>query len=252
MQRQHHGQVLGQQVQTFHQALQTLGIVSVVGAVHGAQHELAGLDTEGFQRVRAALGHFGHLQGAVIHHVTHLLDARAADAFAQQVGGGDVRHREVHVGDVVGQHPVDLFRHAVERAQAGLDVSKRQVDLGRSQGTGQRAVGVTVDNDDIGLLVDVELFQGLQHAAGHGAVPAGRDVQVEGRRRHAQFFKEHIGHVLVVVLASVHDGVLDVRILFQGLTDNGGLHELGSCADNREDACLGHVCNESLKLTEPL
>jgi len=81
----------------------------------------------------------GRLQAG--HRAGHHLGA-AAQALAQQVGGGDVRHREVHVGDVVGQHPVDLFRHAVERAQAGLDVDEHALQLLGSDGGGQRGVDI--------------------------------------------------------------------------------------------------------------
>ena len=120
-------------------------------------------------------------------------------------------------------------------------MGQRDMDFGGGQRTGQRAVGVTVDHHHIGLLFQIELFQRFELAARHGAVATTADVQVEGGGRHAQLLEEHIGHVLVVVLAGVHDAVFDIRILFQGLADDGRLDELGPGTDNRKNARLGHL-----------
>ena len=53
---------------------------------------------------------------------------------------------------MVRDYPVDLFRHdPVEGPQARLDVSSWNVQLDRGERTGQRRVGVSVNDDLLGL-----------------------------------------------------------------------------------------------------
>ena len=56
--------------------------------------------------------------------------------------------------EAVGDDPVDLLGHAhVEGAQAGLDVRQRHAELGRDEGSGERRVGVAVDEHRVGPLL---------------------------------------------------------------------------------------------------
>jgi hypothetical protein len=66
-------------------------------------------------------------QQRVDHHVAGEAHAfRIGDAFAQQVGQRAALGGVEAVGDLVGEHAVDLFGHAaVVAAQAGLDVHHR-------------------------------------------------------------------------------------------------------------------------------
>ena len=112
---------------------------------------------------------------------------------------------------MVGEHAVVLLGHPpVERAQPGLEVGDRQVQLHRGEGAGQRRVGVAVDQHPVGALLVEHGVERGEHGAGLHAVAARADAEVDVRVRDAQVGEEDVGHARVVVLAGVHDDVLDV------------------------------------------
>ena len=129
---------------------------------------------------------------------------------------------------------------AVEAAQARLDVGEGQVQLRRREGRGERRVGVAVGQHEVRLALEHRRLERLQHARGLAAVAAGTDAEVEVGLRDAEFREEDVGHRRVVVLARVHDEVLDVRAAGVGgcdcAADRRELHELRARADHLHQA----------------
>ncbi len=171
--------------------------------------------------------------GGVQHQVPHLVDA-SGDPLAGQMLDGHLAGGEEQRREAVGQDPVDLLGHRREAAQSGLDVGHGEVQLGGCQGGGQGGVGVPEDHDQVGGLGHQDLFDLLQHPAGHGPVAGAAHAQVVVRGRQLQLLEEDLRHVLVVVLAGVdHAGPAEAR---QEAGQRGQLYELGSGSDHQRQA----------------
>ena len=135
---------------------------------------------------------------------------------------------------MVGQDAVDLLGHApVERAQAGLDVGDRDVQLGGREGAGERRVGVAVDEQPVRLPGDELALDPGQHLAGLGAVGPGADLEVDVRIGDAELVEEDARHLVVVVLAGVKKRLAVAPPKDAG--DRPGFDELGACADDGQD-----------------
>ena len=113
---------------------------------------------------------------------------------------------------MVGHHAVLLLGHgAVERAQARLDVPDAQAELGGGQGAGQGRGGVAVDEHHVRGLGREERLEALEHQRQLGHRGAGADLEGVVRPRHAQLVEEEVGQLGVVVLAAVHQHLVDAR-----------------------------------------
>lgn len=121
------------------------------------------------------------------------------------------------------------------RAQAGLDVRHGDVQLGRSQRTGERGVGVAIDQHPIGLFLLNQRFDTFEHAPGHRTMAEASDAKVVVRARDVELIKENVRHVGVEVLASVDDDLLNTIACFDGSADGGSLDELRPRAEDGED-----------------
>ena len=84
---------------------------------------------------------------------------------------------------MIGDDPVDLFRHpAVERTQACFNMRNRDVKFCSGQRAGQRRVGVTVDEHEIGLLLQEHILHPHQDLTGLFPVRPGSHAKVVIRR----------------------------------------------------------------------
>ena len=72
---------------------------------------------------------------------------------------------EQPAADPVGHDAIDLLGHLPERAQAGLDMGDRDVELGRGNRAGQRRVGVAIDKNRIRLFAQHNALERDNHAA---------------------------------------------------------------------------------------
>ena len=132
---------------------QHLGIVGALGAMHGGQRVGAPGEAEPIQHVRAPGGGGGE-QGRVVHHVADVVDA-GGDPLAGEIGDRGLGRAQQERAQMIGQHAVDLFRHAaVERAQAGFEMGDRDVQLRRRQRAGEGRVGVARHQHQIRPLVE--------------------------------------------------------------------------------------------------
>jgi hypothetical protein len=123
---------------------------------------------------------------------------------------------------------------AVPCARAGLHVRHGDVELGCRQASGERGVGVTVDEDDVGLLLEKDLLDALQGHRRLLAMRAGADLQVVLGVLDAQLAEEDPAHAVVVVLPRVHDDLVRVDGR-QGAAHRRHLDELRPGADDGED-----------------
>ena len=168
------------------------------------------------------------------------------DALGLEVADRRVGRGEEEIGKMVGDDPVDLLGHeAVERAEPRLDVVDRDVQLGGRECAGEGGVGVAVDEDAIGLLVEDDPFDRLEHPSGLGTVRARTDLEVMPGSRHPEFLEEHVRHPGVVVLAGVDEALGD-PLGRQCLRHDRRLHELGAGADDGENASLGRHPREGI------
>ena len=213
---------------------QAVGVVGVLGPVDGGHREVAALQAEVGQH-GVGVGELGaDLHQDVDHDVTD------EDRAGGQALGGQVVHRylgggQQQVGGVVGEHAVVLLGHGpVERAQPGLQVRDRQVQLHRGQGAGQGGVGVAVDQHPVGSVLEQDLVHPGQDRARLCAVAGRADLEVHVRVRDPEVGEEDVGEHRVVVLSGVHDDVLHPT-LTTGVGHRGQLDELRTGTDHAQD-----------------
>jgi hypothetical protein len=133
------------------------------------------------------------------------VDALLRDALALEVVHARALGDEEHVGDRVGQDAVDLLRHgAVEAAQAGLDVHQRHLELGRHQPAGDGRVHVADDEHGVRPLFQHDRLETLHDHRGLGGVGAAADLEVDVGPGDVQVVEERLAHLVVVVLAGMH------------------------------------------------
>ena len=155
-------------------------------------------------------------------------------AFGQQVVHAALLGDEVVIGDLVGEDPVDLLRHAaVPAAQAALQVAEGDAQLVGGDRPRQGAVHVTDHEHEVRALLVHHAFQ-AQHDVRHlGVRRAGLDAQpVVGRK--AELLEEDIGHPRIEVLAGMHQLNVQVGIRGGHLLEAGDLDEVGACAHDDE------------------
>ncbi len=137
MHGEHDRRFLGLVRQPVHDGAQLLGIVGVLGAVDGGQRVAAGCELQILQNRGAFAGPGGGEYGRVIHDVAGVMDA-CCNALALEIYDRLHRRTEQQGAEMVGDHAVDLLRHApVERPQASLHMRHRNVELGRGERAGQ-------------------------------------------------------------------------------------------------------------------
>src|SRR5690606_15285763 len=107
------------------------------------------------------------------------------------------------------------------------------------EGAGERRVRVAVHDDDVGPLLENDPLELDEHPAGLVRMRAGADAEVDGRPRDVKLLEEHVRHAAVVVLAGMHDDVVEARPIpaaepVHRATDRRDLHELRAGPDDAE------------------
>jgi hypothetical protein len=111
---------------------------------------------------------------------------------------------EQQVGNLVGEHAVDLFRHAaVVAPQAGLDVDHLHPALGSDQGAGDGGVDVADHQHRLRPDLVEHRLEALHHLGGLHRVAAGADFEVMVGARDAEIGEEAVAHRRVVMLAGM-------------------------------------------------
>ena len=203
--------------------------------MQGDEHEVPAL-----HRVAAEHGRAVHVveepEEAVDHRVADELDAVARDPLGRQVLHGVRGGAEQHVGDAVGEDAIHLLGHLpVAGAQAGLDMSDGDVQLGRGQRRRQGGVDVTGDQHQVGgMLQQVGLDSGERGGRLLG-VAARADAEVGVGLAHLEALDEPAGEGLVVVLARVQEADRDPLGLLQRGDHRSRLDEVRPRSHDRED-----------------
>ena len=176
-------------------------------------------------------------QQRVDHHVADEADARRRDSLAHEIVRGRALGDEEKIGDLIGQHAIDLFGHlAVEAAQPRLHVSDGRVLLGRDQAARERRVDVA-DDDHQARQQTVE--HGLEAAHDLGRLHRVRpraDLEVEVGRRHFEIGEQPLVHCDVVVLAGMDENdIRQVRTPAERADERRHLHVIRSCANDAQE-----------------
>ena len=110
---------------------------------------------------------------------------------------------------MIDQDPVELLGHrTVKRAHSGLDVRHRDPRLCRRQGPGQRRVGVTVDEHEIGRRAFQNRLERGQHPRRLRGARAERDAELFVGRGQAELCEEDRRQAVVEVLPGVDEQLL--------------------------------------------
>ena len=233
VQRQHHRAITGALLEVIDDLGQRAAVGGALGAMHGRHGIPAPREAQAFEH-RGAARKGGGEHRRIVHHVADVVDA-LDDAFAAQIVDCGAGRAQQQRAQMVAQYPVDLLRHgAVERAQPGLEMGDRHLQLGRGEGAGKRRVGIARHQHDVGALGDDDLFEAGQHPPGHRAMIAAMDTEIDARRRDAELVEKDPRHRRVEMLAGVHEDFLDVAARADGPGDRRRLDELRPRPDHRQ------------------
>src|SRR5262245_43026038 len=129
---------------------------------------------------------------------------------------------------------IDLLRHLpIEAPQAGLDMSHGHGELRGCERTRERRIRVAVNKQALGAPVHQHRFNPLQHRACLCTVRSRPNVEIDVGRRQLETVKKHTGHLIVVVLACMHQNLL--VMLAKLATDRRSLDELRTSTDDGHD-----------------
>ncbi len=164
------------------------------------------------------------------------MNARFRNALGHEIAVGIRGRREQQIRKRIRDDAVDLFRHrAVAAAESGFDVPHGDAEFRGNQRSGYRRIHVAVNEDQVRPLREARLLEAFHDGGGLLRVGAGADFEVVLRMTDAEVLEERIGHVVIVVLAGVHDHMLDIRTPRQLPLQRRELHEVGTGADDGED-----------------
>src|SRR6266699_4154758 len=112
---------------------------------------------------------------------------------------------------MVGDHPVDLFRHCTVKApQPRFHMCDGDMELCRCQCTGKRRVGIAKDYNPVWMLFQEHSLKCFEHAACLEGVRSRANSQVIVRRGKGKFIEELRRHAVIVVLPGVNNELLVV------------------------------------------
>ena len=222
---------LGQRVDGGEQAREVRLGVDILLAVRGEEHVALGLKAELGKDVRRLdLVQVGAQD--LCHGRARDVGALRRAAGVLEVAAGVLGVGQVDVGDHVDDAAVGLLGQAlVLAAVARLHVENGDVQaLGRDGG--QAAVGVSQDEEGVGLHLDHELVGGRDDVA-HGLAKVGsHGVQVDVRVVQRQVAEEDAVERVVVVLPGVRQQAVEVAAAL--LDDLGQADDLGAGAHDDE------------------
>ena len=155
-----------------------------------------------------------------------------------EVAPGVLGVAHVHVGDVVDDAAVRLLGKAlVEAAVAGLHVEDGDVQALRRDG-GEAAVRVAQDQERVGPHAGEAFVGARDHVADGLAEAAADDVEVFVGLAQPQVLEEYLVELVVVVLARVHERLLEVAVAL--LYRLGQADDLGAGAHDGHELELAH------------
>ena len=146
MHRHDHWRFVTDRLEGRENRLQALRIIRVGSAMDGDQYVSLRCDTSLGKDRAFRLGAGTVLQDRIVHHVTNQVDTAGRDAFTPEIVDGRLGGNEMHRGDMIDNDAVDFLRHGtITRAQAGLDVGDRDIELGRGKRARERRIGIAVN-----------------------------------------------------------------------------------------------------------
>ena len=147
--------------------------------------------------------------------------------FPRQIPVSVFRRSKQQIGELVGDQPVDLFRHgAVEGTQSRFHVSHPDQQFGADQRRSNGGVDIAVDQHQVGLAFQDDRFKPGHDLRGLAGMASRTDSQVDIRRGNFQLLKEHIRHVGVVMLAGVNQGLPESGILLERAHYRRNFHQI--------------------------
>ena len=139
---------------------------------------------------------------------------------------------EVDVGDDVDNTPVCLFRQTfVFAAVSGFHMEDRNVQPFRRNGR-QTRVGITENEQCVGLDVDHELVGAVDDIANCSAEIIADGIHIYFGIGQFKIFEEYAVEIVVVVLSGVGEDYVEVLTAF--VDGRGEPDYFGTCADNNQ------------------
>src|SRR5436305_5260718 len=111
---------------------------------------------------------------------------------------------------------------------------------GRRHSTVERRISSTEHEDESGADIDDRLYDAGEHPAGHLAMAAAMNPEVDAWRCDAKFVEEDFRHLGVEMLPGMQHDLLDIAALSNRARDRCRLDELWSGADHAQNAVAAH------------
>jgi hypothetical protein len=162
------------------------------------------------------------------------------NALREQILVGVGRRGPQHVGEDVGDEPVQLLGHRpVAAPQARLEMDDGDSELASDHRAGRGRVDVADDDDPVGPVGERHLLIGDHHPAGLLGMAARADSEMVVGLRQLQVGEEGVRHVHVVMLAGMDQHRLEARRRGERVPERRHLHEIRARGGDQMDA-LGH------------
>jgi len=214
-----------------HQGEEIVFQINVFLPVRGNEDIFALFQSQPFQHV--AFFNAGH---GVVQHLPHggagNEDGLAVNALAEQIAAAVFGVGHVDVGNMIHDLAVDHFADVpVPAAVARLHMEDRHLQPLGGNGA-QGGVGIAQHQQRVGLFLLNDLVAGCDDIAHGLSQIAAHRVQIIVRRPQFQLLEENIVQVGVVVLAGMHQNMIEIPI--------GGADDGGQPDDLRPGAQNGH------------
>jgi hypothetical protein len=109
------------------------------------------------------------------------------------------------------------------------------IELARDERCGQRRVDIAGDEHNIWCQLDEHRLEALHHTRGLNGLSARTNVERVIRSADSELLEEDTSHRVVVVLAGVHEHVLELRPHLEPCGDRRNLHVIRARADDGDD-----------------
>jgi hypothetical protein len=111
-------------------------------------------------------------------------------------------------------------------------MSNRDKKLGANEGRSDRRINVTIHNHEIWLAFRHGGFEANHDLRGLLCLASGTHSEVQVGPWQLQLLEENVGHVAVIVLASVNQSLPIAVLTVHSTNDSCCLHEIRSSTDN--------------------